>query len=537
MPKYRIVSPDGVAWEVNAPEGATEQDALAYVKGQYQATADKRAKAGQELKQDVVDTAMVPLIAAGRQGDKLVAGLQQAGLGANVAVREAVGAPNADQLRKLADLEQTQQDNDAIYAPLKEKHPFLAGAGEAAFLAGVPMGQPTAIGRIAAPAITSAVNELLSYGSPKERALAAGGKGLTAAVGGTGGEAVRTLIAPARSALSAAQQNAVSNAAKNIGYTPRASELTGNETLRRLEDAVARQPGGAGPMRDLIDQNDRAVARHLAKGIGEDADALTPDVFARASDRRGATYDALRAQADMPVVQPIFDSITRAESMLSKGDVTGPKREALDVIGRLKDQLYETKQFDGATYQAWTSDLASKARDLGKTNRTAAAALREVEKAMDSIARGPNAKAWEIADREHATQELLMRPFMVNEQTGIASTPRIASQVERQFGKNAKTGKMKGPVFDVAALGRALPPMREGSPTAGREAFGGLPGWMMAAPNYMAAKALTSEFGRDYLSKGLLGSPGVSRGAGGLLGRGSIPLSIAEIEALLLGYQ
>jgi hypothetical protein len=60
---------------------------------------------------------------------------------------------------------------------------------------------------------------------------------------------------------------------------------------------------------------------------------------------------------------------------------------------------------------------------------------------------------------------------------------------------------------------------------------------MLAGPNYAAAKALTSELGRDYLSKGLLGNPAVSKHLGGLLGRGAVPLSIAEIEALMLGYQ
>lgn len=35
MPKYEITGPDGKRYEVNAPDGATEQDAISYVKGQY----------------------------------------------------------------------------------------------------------------------------------------------------------------------------------------------------------------------------------------------------------------------------------------------------------------------------------------------------------------------------------------------------------------------------------------------------------------------------------------------------------------------
>jgi hypothetical protein len=144
---------------------------------------------------------------------------------------------------------------------------------------------------------------------------------------------------------------------------------------------------------------------------------------------------------------------------------------------------------------------------------------------------------WAKTDKQFAAREMLMKPRVVNEATGDVSPLHLASQMERQFGGNMKSGKIKGELADIANFGRALPPMREGSQTAGREAFGGLPGWLMAAPNYVAAKALTSEFGRDYLSQGLLGNPAISRGTGNLLGKGAIPLSIAEIEALLLGYQ
>jgi hypothetical protein len=537
MPKYRVKAPNGLMYEVDAPDGATEQQAIAYVKSKFDETAASRKKAGDELKQEVVDTAKVPLIAAGRQGDKLVQGLKELALGANVAGREALGMQSGDQLRQMAKMDAVEEMKDSAYQPLKEKHPFLTGMGEGAYLAGAPVGQASALARVAAPALTAAATEALSFGNPQERALRAGEKGLAAGVGGAGGEVVRGVIAPARSNLTAAQQQAVQRASQNIGYKPRASDLTGNETLRRLEDSVARQPGGAGPMREFMDQNDRAVARHAAKAMGEDADAITAPVFAAANDRIKGTYDDLRSRAQMPVVQDVFDAVQRAEKMLTKGDASGPKKTAFETIQRLKDQLYQSKQFDGETYQAWTSDLGAQAKTLGKESRTAAAALREVEKAMDKVARGADAPAWMKADKEYAAMETLMKPRVVNTETGKVSPLHVASQMEQQFGKNLKTGKVTGELADIAALARAMPPMREGSQTAGREAFGGLPGWMMAGPNYAASKALTSEFGRDYLSKGLLGNPAVSKGAGGLLGRGAIPLTLAEIEALLLGYQ
>lgn len=537
MPTFRVKTPWGTTMDVNAPEGATEKDAYDYLIQEQAKNQAARTQAAQEIKQDIGSAMEAPVIAAGRSADKVVQGTKQIGLAANVAARQAFDMPNGDQLRQLAAMDKTEAEKDAAYAPLREKYPFLTGAGETALMLGVPGGQATALGRVAAPALAYGLQGAMSYGSPEERAKAGIGNLALGGVGGSVGEIMRSVVAPAKSTLTAGQQKALERAAGVVGYKPRASDLTGSETLRRLEDAVARQPGGAGPMREFMDQNDRAISRHLAKGIGEDADALTSDVLANASERLKGTYNEMKGRASMPVQQPIFDSITKAESMLTKGDSVGPKKEAYDMLQRLKDDLYQTKQFDGATYQSWSVDLGAKVRELYKTNRTAASALSEVEKTMDREARGADGPLWAKTDKQNAQLEMLMKPGVVDEVTGKASPRKLASAMERQFGKSMKTGKITGETADVAALARAFPPMAEGSQTAGREAFGGLPGWMMAAPNYMAAKALSSEAGRDYLAKGLLGHPGLSSGAGGLLSRMGTPLTIEEIQRQLLGYQ
>lgn len=49
MPKYRITGPDGNAYEVTAPEGATEQDVLAYAQENYQPVASKAAPANDDI--------------------------------------------------------------------------------------------------------------------------------------------------------------------------------------------------------------------------------------------------------------------------------------------------------------------------------------------------------------------------------------------------------------------------------------------------------------------------------------------------------
>lgn len=54
MPSYEVTSPDGKTWEVNAPEGATQDQVLAYAKSQWSAQskpAPAAVKAGSQLNQ------------------------------------------------------------------------------------------------------------------------------------------------------------------------------------------------------------------------------------------------------------------------------------------------------------------------------------------------------------------------------------------------------------------------------------------------------------------------------------------------------
>ena len=45
MPTYEVQSPDGTKYRVNAPEGATEQDAIAYVQQNFKAEPVKQSPA------------------------------------------------------------------------------------------------------------------------------------------------------------------------------------------------------------------------------------------------------------------------------------------------------------------------------------------------------------------------------------------------------------------------------------------------------------------------------------------------------------
>lgn len=501
--------PDGTIVK-NVPDGITKAQLLEKYRN------SKIASGMDEMKQEATDAALAPVIAAGKTANDF-----------NQGVRQSVFSAVGDQ-QGLSDLKEQQDEAARLYEPLKQKHPFLTGVGEALPYVATPVGQTSAAGRVLAPAVTAAAVKGMSYGTPEERLTGAATHGALAAGGGVAGEALRFGVAPAQSVVSKAQRDAISGLEKRLGVKARPSQLTGNQNLANLEDALANSPGGAGVWREFLEGNKAALNKAASESIGSNADAPTRAVLNAEKSRLGSEYDALRKATEMPVIGDVFDAINKSEQMLSRGAGIKGKDEALGTLSQLKEKLWNSKKLSGEDYQAWTSDLATMARET--KNATVKTALRGVEKAMDRAARTNNAAKWEAADAQWASLKALLRPNSVNEVTGDVSPRGVYQALQVAQGEANKLGKVDGPLRDVADFGKALPQLREGSQTAKRGMFTDAASWLMAPGNYALSKALTSDLGRNYIARGLLGSPSASQKLGRVLEQGQLPLSMTALQ-------
>lgn len=472
------------------------------------------------------------LIGAGRTLDKVAEGNRQIGINAEIAAREAMGMPTQEQFAALNQQAQTERFKDEAYAPLRQKMPFATGSGEAAPLAVAPVGQATAAARVLAPALSYGAAGALEYGSPQERAISGGSKFASGLVGGTVGEILGRVINPVRSAMNTPAQQAAQTAADKLGAPLLPSQMTGSETLARVEDSLARAPLSADVMGKVLNAQKDAVNRRAGQAIGTDK-PLTAATFAERKAEMGADYAANRASIPgMPAQQPIFTAIDNAEKMLTSGSTKG-KENALGMLKELKDKLYNTKQLTPEEYQGWVTDLATEAR--GTQNTTIKTALKMVGREMDKEARGPLDPAWQELDKQYANMKLLMKPHVVNEATGDVNANQVRSRMLQAHGDKMKTGQLPGPLADVSEFAAAVPQLRAGSPTFERGEIG-WSGLLNGLWRYPMAKAITSEGGRDYLSKGLLASPEASGRAGLLAQSASVPLATTPVDLFLLRY-
>ena len=272
MPRFNVTAPDGSTIPVDAPPGATEQDAIAFAASVYKPAAPTDGVPGPRKERGFLSTIGAPIEAISQGvisggGNVMFGGQRLLGMGL-----EAVGAKDTgtflqqDAAKRLA-------QSQATVAPFKQEFPIATGTGElgAEVLATYPVGAA-----IAAPL------KLIPAAAPLAQAIRTSGVST--------GQAVKTAPMAARAA--------------DLGVRAAGGAITGGATAGLINPAEAKTGaivGGAVPVIGSL------VVPLLAKSAGFLKDAFTgrlADVKAGkiardvAGDRIGAIRAALAAAPD-----------------------------------------------------------------------------------------------------------------------------------------------------------------------------------------------------------------------------------------------
>jgi hypothetical protein len=289
-----------------------------------------------------------------------------------------------------------------------------------------------------------------------------------------------------------AQKNEAARAAQRIGYRPDLAQRTDQRDLKNLADTLRNMPGGAGVYQKLDRANQEAINAAAASGIGQDSKVITGEVLANATDELGTARNQLKDMVDIPKGdQGILSALDNASAELKK---------SLGSNGRFRNDVERIKQginsgnINGEQYQIWRTDLRD-ARDTAyKAGKTKLGdAYKTILSALDDSARQSSSDLWKENDKAFATLNMLQDGNIVNPVTGDVSQQLLTNKFFREYGKNAKQGKMPGPVADIATVTKGYKPPVEGSQTARREAYSSFFPWMMSPLSYGAAKLMTAD--------------------------------------------
>jgi len=255
------------------------------------------------------------LIGAGRTTDRLGKGMQQLYLEAK------------DDRRGLLDLKARAKEEDRLYKPLQEAHPFATGMGESLPSMVVPVGGAATLpGNMLRMAVAAGVPASLEYGSAKERAMrgveAAAGAGLAPAglaALGAAGKTAKSLVEPLYSGGREVIQGRLLN------------RLAGDDApnvLAKMKAAQPLVPGSMPTAGEVAENGGIAAFQRMAQG------ANPTDYDLRFRQQASARLNALRDIAgDSSKVQA-------AEKL--RGDVTAPMYDqATNAVYTVDDKLQQ----------------------------------------------------------------------------------------------------------------------------------------------------------------------------------------------------
>lgn len=290
MPRYEITSPDGKRFEINAPEGATEDQALAYAQQQFRARSELRAKHDAETARQANP--------AGSFGENLVAGAGKAfvdlGRGARqIASKVGIGDERAIQ----AEIDEARE----LEKPLMKTAGGVVGNVAGSVALAVPtMAIPGAGTYLGATAVGSALGALQPVATGESRMLNTAVGGAAGAGGKLVGDKVAGVLAKK---LAGKEAGAVTSQAQNAGRDATLSTAReagyvvppaqSNPTL--VNQAVEGFSGKIKTGQVASVRNQKVTNDLVKKALGvTDEGPLTRETLTGIRSEAGRAYEALR---------------------------------------------------------------------------------------------------------------------------------------------------------------------------------------------------------------------------------------------------
>jgi hypothetical protein len=335
------------------------------------------------------------VMGAGGAISKSMGGLQQLiGKGIGMVAPETGQAISENALKNV-------RQTESQLAPYEQARPIATTVGGIAGAIANPMnklipgGTATGMMGLAQGAGQGALANVLTTPVTDENKAFLTAKLEQAFAGGVGG-ALGTAIArapgalaePFKKSLSSAEQQAV-DLLRQAGVPIDVAQATGSEFLKRTKAASFDNPHTAGKEIDFANMQKAAYNKAIAKTMGEDAEAITPDVLQRAKQRLGGIYDDLSTRHQIAyddVLKQNLNSIRdRAEQVLPEQNFPIIRKQIDSIINKANAN---DGKLNGQQYQAAKEVLDDIAAGGGKEGQYA----KEIKDSLlDSLSRSAEA--------------------------------------------------------------------------------------------------------------------------------------------------
>lgn len=284
------------------------------------------------------------------------------------------------------------------------------------------------------------------------------GAGTSAAL--TGGTKLLSKIAqPVKSALTAADERAVQTL-DAAGVPLDAAQRTGSKFLQRMKNMLQDNPTTAGSQAVLREQQQRAYNRAVLATLGEQADAATPDVMARASARIGQVFDDIAARNPVRysrVLEMRLAAIERAARNELDDAQFGVIRRQLDTV--IDKAAAGNGAIDGAAYQNLRMGLERISRGQDAARGFYAARIRSaLDNALEESASSADSAAIKVA-RGQWSRLKQIEPAIAADESGHISAAKLANTLSsKRYANFTKYGRGDTALAKLAKAGKQILP-------------------------------------------------------------------------------
>jgi len=387
--------------------------------------------------------------------------------------------------------EHEKQINEEIAKTRTENEPILnTTAGQLGNLTGevakaTPLMMIPGAGTVAGGAVIGGALGALQPTLPNENSAFNIGAG--AVLGGTGqgiANFAGKVAQPFESFLSETGKKAI-KILEDAGIPLDAAQKTGSSFLSSVKGHLSDNPITQDAQAQFISGQQKAYNRAIAKTIGEDVDAITPDIIAKAKERLGNNYDDIASRTNIDLkhaTQPINDLYKEAKKILNPTQLSTLDRNIEDIVnkGRANGNQLDFKQYQNVKKtldrlgSSSDTDLANYAKDLNDVLK------QSLTKSVEASGNTTDAELLKQTNKQYGNMKKIEDIILKNPE-GDVSPSLLLNSLATKSKRNVFFGNNKE-LSDLASAGKLiLSDKVPNSGTARRLLTAALPGAVGAA--------------------------------------------------------
>lgn len=343
----------------------------------------------------------------------------------------------------------------------------------------------------------------------------------------------RGAISPVTNRLSPQEQRLVAAAQREgIPLTP--AQQTGSPSLRKIEETVAKIPGGAGPMKRIADDQRAAFDTAVMRRTGQNATDASPDTIDRAFTALGQNFDDLAARTRLNVDAQFADDVTRAAQDYGRRletNVAPVFRSYMEDIQGLVQAARTpgaNPQIAGEMYARIRSDIGRTIRNNGK-NPDLQRALGALQGALDDVVERSSSGAlrneWRDVRRQYqalvTVDKAMQGGTQADRSAGNIPIGALKNAVRQADPRGYSRGR--GQLNELSRVGDFIGQRTPDSGTATREAIINPLSWPIMGAARLGASAYNSPLLQSYFTNQVAGNTNFS----GLYGAEALRQAIA----------